>query len=252
MEYVALGKTNLMVSRTSFGTGGVEDLDDEEALSIINKGYEKGINFFDLASVSLQSPLRYTFIDKRDSVILGVQTSAKNANELLEEVENFFTVFKTDYIDLLHLHHLAFVPVKNDSSGLIACLERLKEEGKIKYYGFSTESLSLAEEAIESGLYATLRFPFNYVSNAQEIDLLRLCKEAELGFIAYKPLLGGKIQNIPLAFGFLRQYETAVPVWGFRSEDELQQIIYFEEHPPQVDSQFLQDIEQEKALFFGV
>ena len=45
MEYVALGKTNLMVSRTSFGTGGVEDLDDEEALSIINKGYEKGINF---------------------------------------------------------------------------------------------------------------------------------------------------------------------------------------------------------------
>ena len=51
---------------------------------------------------------------------------------------------------------------------------------------------------------------------------------------------------------FLRQYETAVPVWGFRSEDELQQIIYFEEHPPQVDSQFLQVIEQEKALFFGV
>ena len=47
-------------------------------------------------------------------------------------------------------------------------------------------------------------------------------------------------------------FRSLVPVWGFRSEDELQQILYFEENPPKVDEQFLKDIEQEKALFFGV
>ena len=208
----------------------------------------KGINFFDLlcfTSKPLIIPLSISV------TVIWVYKQAQKCNELLEEVENFLPYLR-QIISIIAFTSFSLCTSKNDCSGLIACLERLKEEGKIKYYGFSTESLSLAEEAIESGLYATLRFPFNYVSNAQEIDLLRLCKEAELGFIAYKPLLGGKIQNIPLAIGFLRQYETAVPVWGFRSEDELQQIIYFEEHPPQVDSQFLQDIEHEKALFFGV
>lgn len=252
MEYLALGKTNLMLSRTSLGSGGLEGLEDALALNIINKAYEKGLNFFDIASVSSSNPLRYAFIDKRDSVFLGFQTSARNAKDLEADVDTYLKIFKTDYIDLLHLHQLTFVPTKNDSSELIACLEKLIEEGKINYYGYSTDSLSLAEEAIQTGLYASLRFPFNYVSNVQEIALVEECKEAEMGFIAYKPLLGGKIKNIPLAFGFLRQYENLVPVWGFRSEDELQQILYFEENPPKVDEQFLKDIEQEKALFFGV
>lgn len=252
MEYIALGKTNLMVSRTSFGTGGLEKLDDEHALSIINKSYEKGINFFDIASVSSANPLRYAFIDKRDSVVLGFQSSAPNAKILQEDLDEYFKIFKTEYIDLLHLHQLSFVPTKKDSSGLIAYLDELKKAGKIKHFGYSTESLSLAEEAIETGLFATLRYPFNYVSNAQEIDLIAQCKEADLGFIAYRPLHGGKIKNIPLAFGFLHQYETVVPVWGFQSQDELQQILYFEENPPLVDEQFLRDVEQEKALFFGV
>ena len=252
MEYVALGKAFLMVSRASFDAEEAENLDDKQVFEMINKAYEKGVNFFEIHSASPSNPLRYAFIDKRESVLLSFITKAWNGKELREDVENFLKIFKTDYIDIVHFDDLSFVPSKKDTSFIMDCVAELKAEGKIKYVGYSTDSITLAEEALESGLYASVRYPLHYVSNAQDIALVEQCKAAEVGFIASNPLRNGTIKNIPLAFGFLYQYETVVPVWKFSSETELQQILYFEEHPPKVDEQFLRDIEQEKALFFGV
>ena len=76
-----------------------------------------------------------------------------------------------------------------------------------------------------------------------------LCKEKEVGCIAMQPLNGGVMSNIPLAFGFLRQYENVVPVWGARSPDELQQILYFTKNPPRLDEQFYAEADKIREFF---
>ncbi len=252
MEYVALGKTNVMVSRTSFGTGGVEKLSVEAATALVKAGYESGINFFDIASSSPGNPVRYAFYDIRNSIILGAQTTSVTAGGIIQDVEQFLLDFQTDYIDILHLHNIPFVPFPKQEDGIYETLQSLKSHGKIHHISFSSESLLLVQEACETGLFNTVRYPFNYLSTEEEKDFVKWCESKEIGFIAYKPLSGGKIKNIPLAFGFLRQFDPVVPVWGFSTDEELQQVLYFESRPPLINEQFLSEIEKEKALLSGL
>ena len=66
-----------------------------------------------------------------------------------------------------------------------------KEQGKIRHIGITNHRLAVAEEAIESGLYETLQFPFSYLSSEKELALVEKCKKAGMGFIAMKALAGG-------------------------------------------------------------
>lgn len=252
MEYVALGRTNLMVSRTSFGTGGVENNTVETATSLMKAGYEAGVNFFDIACCTEANPVRYAFYDIRNSVILGAQTTSQTASSIMKDVEQFLIDFQTDYIDILHVHNLSFVPVPKQEDGVYETLLSLKSKGKIRHIGFSSDSLLLAQEAADSGLFGIIRYPFNYLANEEEQEFVKYCEQKEIGFIAYKPLSGGKIKNIPLAFGFLRNFDSAVPVWGFSTEEQLQQLLYFESRPPLIDEQFMAEIAREKALLSGL
>ena len=77
----------------------------------------------------------------------------------------------------------------NDIKGLIASFKYQPYDedagkGMIRHIGITNHRLSVAKEAIESGLYETLQFPFSYISGEQELELVQLCKEHEMGFIA--------------------------------------------------------------------
>jgi len=87
------------------------------------------------------------------------------------------------------------------------------------------------------------------ISSDDTIELVRLCEEHDVGFIAMQPLCGGVIENIPLAFGFLHQYENVLPIWGVKNQDELNQILYFNEHPPVIDEKFHEDVEKIRMFF---
>ena len=67
--------------------------------------------------------------------------------------------------------------------------------------------------------------------------------------MAMRPLCGGIVTNIPLAYGFIRQFENVVPLWGIRTEEELNQILYFEAHPPVVDEQFFKEVKEVRERF---
>ena len=79
--------------------------------------------------------------------------------------------------------------------------------------------------------------------------LLKLCEDNDVGFIAMQPLCGGIVENIPLAYGFLNQFENVVPLWGVQSKEELEQILYFSKHKPQIDEKFQEDVEKIRKFF---
>jgi predicted aldo/keto reductase-like oxidoreductase len=101
---------------------------------------------------------------------------------------------------------------------------KAKEQGKIRFIGISNHRVPVAKEAVESGLYDTLQFPFNYLSDDQEIALVKLCLEKNVGFIAMKALSGGLLTDIGACRGWLAQFPNAVPIWGIQRESELDEL----------------------------
>lgn len=254
MEYVALGKTSLMVSRTGFGALPIQRVTDlEEAVKILRNAYEGGINFFDTARAysDSETKLGYAFGGIRKDVCIATKTAAKNREELKKDLETSLEALQTDYIDLYQLHNPSFLPVPGGEDGLYDALLTARAEGKIRHIGITNHSLQIIKEGVLSGLYETVQYPFSLLSTDEEKDLVALCEKQNVGFIAMKALCGGLITNIPLAFGFLRQYENVVPVWGMQTEEEVQQILYFEGHPPIINEQFKLEVEKEKATLSG-
>ena len=65
-----------------------------------------------------------------------------------------------DYVDLYQFHNPPFCPKPGDGSGLYEAMLEAKAQGKIRHIGITNHRLKVAHEAIDSGLYETLQFPF--------------------------------------------------------------------------------------------
>ena len=67
---------------------------------------------------------------------------------------------------------------------LYEAMEEAKATGKIRHIGITNHRLAVAREAIESGLYETLQFPFSYLASEKDKEIVDACREAGMGFIA--------------------------------------------------------------------
>ena len=82
------------------------------------------------------------------------------AKALKEDLDESLRQLETDYIDIYQFHNPAFCPKPGDNSGLYEAALEAKRAGKIRHIGITNHRLGVAREAIESGLYETLQFPF--------------------------------------------------------------------------------------------
>lgn len=259
MEYIALGKTNLLVSRTAFGAESLDcreieafgDEADEKACAIVHQAYSAGINFFDTAHSrpSCEKRLGTALHGIRQNVILATKTNAQTVRELRSDFQQSSDALESDYIDLYQLENPLIIPQKDGPDGLYNELVSMKKHGLIRHFGISTDDYDIAREGILSGLYEVVQFPFNLISPVEIQELVKLCEQNEIGCIAMQPLNGGVVSNIPLAFGFLYQFENVVPVWGTHTQEELHQIIYLNNNPPVIDEKFKEEVEREKQFF---
>lgn len=248
MEYIRLGKTNLLVSRVALGA---MRLSGDSAASVIRKAYESGINFFDTSGRTPESEklLGDALYDIRQNVFLATTTSSETPDELQSDLEASLMTFHCDFVDLYQFETESAVPVPGEPDRIYDTLVSMRESGRIRHFGLVTKNLETAETAVRSGLYETIQFPFSMVSSEQTAGIVTLCAENDIGFIAMQPLGGGLIQNIPLALGFLSQFENVVPIWGVQTAEEMEQILYFNEHPPVIDEKFRSDVERVRIFF---
>ncbi|HBG64890.1 MAG TPA: aldo/keto reductase [Treponema sp.] len=259
MEFIALGKTELLVSRTAFGAMSLDcpeieafgDKADEKACSLVHQAYDAGINFFDTAHSRplCEKRLGAALHGIRQNVLLATKTNAVTPPQLRADLQESLLALETDTIDLYQLENPAFLPLEHGEDGMYSILSAFRKQGVIKHFGVVTESLDIARQAAESGLYESVQISFNMLSMQPVIDFVKLCQSREVGCIAMQPLNGGIVKNIPLAFGFLHQYEHVVPVWGVHTQEELQQILYFNDHPPLVDDKFNAEVEEIRRRF---
>ena len=252
MDYIRLGKTNALISRVAFGAMRLLDSEGENnAGAIVRKAYDAGINFFDTSRKTPETEklLGDALYDIRKNVFLSTATASTSAEEIKEDLETSLMTLHCDTVDLYQFETEEFLPLPDGEDGIYKLFMNFKAENKAKSIGIVTTNFDLAKKAVESDLYDTIQFPFSMVSPDESGEIVKLCEEHDVGFIAMQPLGGGIIQNIPLAFGFLHQYESVIPIWGIQTQEELEQILYFYEHPPVIDEKFNQDVERIRNFF---
>ena len=253
MDRITLGKTGITVCRNGFGALPIQRIGKEDAAYLVRKAYENGVEFFDTARAYSDSEekLGYATASFRKKIYIATKTAAKNGEELKKDLETSLSLLKTDYIDLYQFHNPSFCPKPNDGTGLYEAMLEAKAEGKVRHIGITNHRLGVAKEAIESGLYETLQFPFSYISGEKEMELKDLCRKNNMGFIAMKGLAGGLLNNSRACYAFMAQFDNVLPIWGIQREKELDQWLGYNENPPVLDEEIKAIIEKDRKELSG-
>ncbi len=253
MDKVRLGKTELTVNKNGFGALPIQRITKKEAVYLLQKAFYNGINYFDTARAYTDSEEKMgaAFEYTRDRIIISTKTGAQKAEDFWKDLETSLKMLKTDYIDIYQLHNPAFCPKPGDESGLYDAMVEAKKQGKIRHIGITNHRLAVAKEAIESGLYETMQFPFCYLSSGPDMEIVEMCKKADMGFIAMKALSGGLITNSAMAYAFLAQYDNVEPIWGVQRESELDEFIAYNDNPPALDDKMRAEIEKDQKELSG-
>ena len=227
MEYRALGRTGLQISPMGLGGIPVQRIDAEGTKQLLQKLVVAGVNYIDTArgyTVS-EEYIGYGLEGIRDKFVLATKSMARTKEAMAADIDISLKNLRTDYIDLYQVHN----PGPKDLETVIApggALEALleaRQAGKIGHIGITLHSADMFQKALELSWVETIMFPYNLVETQGE-DLIRICGQKGIGFIAMKPLAGGAIEDATLALRFIGQNSNvSVVIPGMAEEKELQQ-----------------------------
>ena len=253
MEMVTLGKTGITVNINGFVALPIQRISLDDAVALARRAYEAGMTFFDTARFYTDSEekLGEAFDGMREKVCIATKTAAQNAEDFWKDLEVSLHNLRTDYIDIYQFHNPSFCPKPGDGTGLYEAMLEAKAQGKIRHIGITNHRLAVANEAIDSGLYETLQFPFCYLATEKDLELVKKCKEADMGFIAMKALSGGLINNSAAAYAFEAQYDNVLPIWGVQRKSELEEFISYIDNPPVMNDEIKALIEHDRKELSG-
>lgn len=253
MKKVVLGKTGLTVNKNGFGALPIQRITKSEAVYLLQKAFYHGVNYFDTARAYSDSEekLGAAFSYIRDKIIISTKTGAQTGEDLWKDLEQSLKMLQTDYIDLYQFHNPSFCPKPGDGTGLYEAALEAKAQGKIRHIGITNHRLAVAHEAVESGLYETLQFPFSYLASEQDLALVKVCQERQMGFIAMKALSGGLITDSACAYAYMEQFDHVEPIWGIQREKELDEFLSYQDTPPAMTEGLKNKIEKDQKELSG-
>ncbi|MFX1418002.1 MAG: aldo/keto reductase [Promethearchaeota archaeon] len=209
MKFRKLGRTGLKVSEIGLGTEYLFRQPKKTVISVLDEAIKNGINYFDIVfNVSNYiDNISIALKDCRDDIILtchlgtldedGRVRRSRNIKECEQSFLNTISKFGKDYIDIVNLQ---FVKEKEYESiiaqgGLLDLAKKLQEEGKARFIGISTHNASIGQKAVKSCYFDMVMNQVNFVNNGmtEREELLKNCREQNIGFIAIKPFAGGKL-----------------------------------------------------------
>jgi predicted aldo/keto reductase-like oxidoreductase len=243
MKYVDFGKTGMKVSHSAFGALPIQRCTMDEAVAILRRAYDGGINFYDTARVYTDSEEKIgrALADVRNDIYLATKSISQDPQMVRKNVETSLTLLKTDHVDLFQFHN--YYPTEE----LYETGKDLVREGKVLHIGMTTHSRELAEKAADSGWFASVQFPFSSLSDEEDIALVQKCENNGVGFIAMKALSGGLIRDVEANFAFFDAIApAALPIWGIQHLHELEQFLALEESGVSFTAAHRASIEKDK------
>ena len=226
MEYRRLARTDLMVSRASFGTMPFgSQADQATSTRMVDQCLDAGINFFDTANMynlgRAESVLGQALGARRSKVILASKVRYKMGEApdesglsraaIRKALEASLKRLATDYLDLYYLHWPDYdIPIEET----LAALDELIRAGKVRYAAVSNYAAWQVCEILwmceKKGLTApqVSQPMYNVLARGIEEEYLAFCKRFGISVIAYNPLAGGLLTG--------KQRSDAGPIEGTR------------------------------------
>lgn len=253
MDKIRLGRTELYVSKTAFGALPIQRISHADAVKLVRRAYESGINYFDTANAYTDSEekLGAALHDVRHEVIISTKSGGGDKKTVQAHIEESLRRLQTDYIDLFQFHNPAQLPDPEDPDGPFAAVLEAKQKGYIRHIGITNHRLKVACAAIDSGNFETMQFPFCYLAAPQDLEIVEKCKAADMGFIAMKGLSGGLLNNAEACYAFMQEYPNVVPIWGIQREEELDQWLELTARDPHVTPEIQEVIDKDRKELAG-
>ncbi len=253
MRQITLGSTGITVPQNAFGALPIQRVPMDTAVHILRRAFNGGMTFFDTARAYSDSEekLGAAFDGMREKIYIATKTMAKTPEEFWKQLDTSLHNLRTDYIDIYQFHCADHCFAPGDGTGMYECMLQAKAQGKIRHIGITAHKLNIAQEAVASGLYETLQFPFSYLSSEKEEALVKSCTEHNMGFIAMKGLAGGLITHSRAAMAYMLQFDNVLPIWGIQRESELLEWLAFMQEEPVLDDELKAFIEAERKELVG-
>jgi predicted aldo/keto reductase-like oxidoreductase len=202
----------------------------DEAVSVINHALDLGVTFIDTSIAYGDSEIRIGMALKgrRDEVVLATKGSWRDKASVKDCITRSLERLQTDRIDLWQMHNIRDIETYESviaPGGSYEAAQEALDSGSILHLGFSTHNLEVALRGVESRLFETVQFPFNFIAREAAEGLIPLAKEHDTGFIGMKPFAGGNITDANLAIKYVLQYDNVVPDPGVEKAEEIEEIV---------------------------
>jgi aryl-alcohol dehydrogenase-like predicted oxidoreductase len=206
MQYRQFGKTDMKISELSFGTwaigGAWGQTNDEEALNGLARAMDAGVNFFDTADVygdgHSEELLAKATKGKEDKIYIATKfcragdihdPATYSEESVTNYVENSLRRLQREQLDLIQIH---CPPIEIIRDGAVfEVLDKLQQQGKIRHYGVSVETVEEGLLAMENPNVAALQVIFNMFRQKPITELFPVAQEKNVGILARVPLASG-------------------------------------------------------------
>ena len=195
-----LGRTPEKVSIIGFPGLALRRYEQNQCTAGIHDAFERGVNYFDVApaygDAEEKMGIGLQGID-RGRIFLACKTKMRDKEGAREELERSLKRLKTDYFDLYQMHHILTPQEVRQALGPDGAIEtflKAKEEGKVRYLGFSAHTTKGALEAMKGFRFDTIMFPINFIEFFKMEfgkPILELANKQGAAVLAIKPMCGG-------------------------------------------------------------
>ena len=240
------GRTGWNVSDIVLGTGGIED---DEGERIGREVIERGVNYFDTSpdysGAGSEEAMGRAMRGHRDGLFVATKFCTPTGHlpagapvaAYKSAVEGSLRRLDTDYVDLCHIHGCDSVERLMDEN-VHEAFDRLKEEGKVRFLGFSTHTPNLVEvveTSIDSGRFDVMMVAYHHGLWTSLPDLIaRARREQDMGVVAMKTLKGARHHGLAGFREHADAYSQAALKWTLSNPDVSCAVISFYE-PQHVD-----------------
>lgn len=252
MDKIRLGKTGMMVSRLGFGGIPIQRVSEDEAVAVVRRCLELGINYLDTANAYTNSEERIgkAIQGQRERLFIATKSHARNRQDIEKDLKLSLKRLDTEYIDLYQFHGVNdFKTLEKVMApeGPMAAIKEAQQAGVVKHIGITSHQIDVAKKAAASDLFETVMFPFNFITNEAIDGLIPIAREHDVGFIAMKPLAGGMLDDVTLAFKYLLQFPDVLPIPGIQKTAEIEEIVRLLEQPYEMTGAEKQQMAQLRA-----
>ena len=161
------GRAKEMISVIGFGGIVVKDVTPDDASSYVAEAVDRGINYFDVAPTygNAQERLGPALKPFRDHCFLACKTTERDAVGAKAELEASLKTLQTDHFDLYQLHAITTLDDVEQifaKGGAMETFLQAKDEGTVRYLGFSAHSEEAANAALDHYDFDSILFPLSF------------------------------------------------------------------------------------------